>query len=88
MSVRRGDGFIHLEGDCRVEEAETLLQLLQADPAASVDISQCRHLHGAVAQVLLVFGPAVTGIPQTPYLRDLVLPNLTRRSATNPDDEA
>jgi hypothetical protein len=81
MSVRRQDGLIHLEGDCRVEEAETLLQLLQAEPEASVDISLCRHLHGAVAQVLLVFRPKVTGLPETPYLRDLVLPNLTRRPA-------
>jgi hypothetical protein len=76
MSVRSEDGVIHLEGDCRVEESETLLQLLQADPGAQVELSQCRHLHGAVVQVLLVFKAKVAGAPETPFLRDHVLPNL------------
>ena len=38
MTVRRGDdGVIVLEGVCPVEDAEPLLQMLQAMPAAKVD---------------------------------------------------
>ena len=42
MSVRRGDdaATIVLDGNCPVEDAEPLLQLLQASPAASLDWRQ------------------------------------------------
>jgi hypothetical protein len=83
MTIRREDGAIRLEGDCRVEEAETLLQMLQTHPDAPVDLSQCRHLHGALVQVLLVFKAKVSGAPETAFLRDLVLPNLTADRPTS-----
>ena len=54
MSVRRHeDGTILLEGHCPVEDAEPLLQLLQATPKVPVDWRQCIHLHTAVLQVIL-----------------------------------
>lgn len=63
MSVRRGeDGTaILLDGNCPVEEAEPLLQLLQATPAACLDWRQCRHLHTAVLQVVLAARPQLIG---------------------------
>ena len=53
MSVRRDDGgtTILLVGKCPVEDAEPLLQLLQATPGAPLDWTQCGHLHTAVLQV-------------------------------------
>jgi hypothetical protein len=54
VSVRRHeDGTILLEGHCPVEDAEPLLQLLQATPKVPLDWGQCIHLHTAVLQVIL-----------------------------------
>lgn len=62
MSVRRHEsGTIVLDGNCPVEDAEPLLQLLQATPAAPVDWTPCTCLHTAVLQVILAARPARVG---------------------------
>ena len=63
MSVRREDDgtTIVLDGHCPVEEAEPLLQFLQATPAACLDWRQCTHLHTAVLQVILAARPPLIG---------------------------
>jgi hypothetical protein len=50
---RREDGTIVLAGPCMAEDAEPLLQLLQATPETSLDWVQCTFLHTAVLQVIL-----------------------------------
>jgi hypothetical protein len=68
MTVRRGErGEILLEGTCPVEEAETLLGLLVAEPRAIVDWSGCTRLHTAVFQVLLAVRPSIQGACQDPF---------------------
>jgi len=42
-----------------VEEAEALLEWLQKNPAASVDLAACTHMHPANLQVLMVAQPAI-----------------------------
>ncbi len=76
MSVTLDNGMIRLEGDCPVEEAETLVGLLQGAAASSVDFSQCRHLHSALVQALLAFRVRIVGESQTPFIRDFVTPAL------------
>ena len=62
MTVGRSDtGIVALEGVCAVEDAEPLLQLLQATPGASVDWTRCRQLHTAVFQIILASGVAPIG---------------------------
>jgi hypothetical protein len=62
MTIRRGDdGVIMLDGECPVEDAETLLQLLQAHPKGPVDWSACTRLHTAVLQVLMATAAPVRG---------------------------
>jgi hypothetical protein len=62
MTVGRSDtGAVVLEGVCAVEDAEPLLQMLQAMPAAVVDWTRCRQLHTAVFQVILASGIAPIG---------------------------
>jgi hypothetical protein len=62
VSVRRHDsGTILLEGHCPIEDAEPLLQLLQADPEGCLDWTQCTHLHTAVLQVILAARPVQLG---------------------------
>ena len=62
MTVRRSDdGALVLEGVCPVEDAETLLQLLQTGPAEVLDWKPCRQLHTAVLQVILASGIVPVG---------------------------
>ena len=62
MTIRRSDeGILILDGDCAVEEAEFLLQMLQATPGATVDWTQCRQLHTAVLQVIMASGNSPIG---------------------------
>ena len=57
MTVRStDDGVLVLEGVCPVEDAEALLQLLQAKPATVLDWTACRQLNTAVLQVVLASG--------------------------------
>lgn len=75
MSVRFDGGAIRVEGDCRVEDAEPLLRLLQAHEAP-VDLSRCGRLHAAPFQVLLALRPVVIGIPSSDFVRERLLPML------------
>lgn len=62
MSVQLNtQGTIVLTGVCPVEDAETLLQLLQASPGTKCDWSGCSRLHTAVVQILLVARPPLIG---------------------------
>ena len=77
MSVGRGDnGVIVLEGRCAVEEAEPLLQMLQATPAAPCDWTRCSHLHTAVVQVILAARPALIGPCRAPYVEQWIAPRI------------
>jgi hypothetical protein len=78
MSVRVDAGVVRLEGECAVEQAETLLGLLQEHPAATIDLQRCTRLHLAVAQVLLAAGRPLTAPPVDPFLHDLFAPILVR----------
>lgn len=62
MTIRRSDeGIVFLDGVCAVEDAEPLLQMLQATPDAIVDWTQCRQLHTAVLQVVMASRNAPVG---------------------------
>jgi hypothetical protein len=74
MTVRRHDETIVLDGDCGVEDAETLLQMLLASPAAPVDLSQCGILHTAVVQVLLRARPKLVGACGDRWVREWIFP--------------
>ena len=76
MSVRLDDGVVRLDGDCAVEHAETLLGLLQDNPAAAIDLHRCTRLHLAVAQVLLAARRPIAVLPGDPFLRNLFAPDL------------
>jgi hypothetical protein len=70
MSVRRhDDGTIMLEGSCPAEDAEPLLQLLQATPEARLDWARCGHLHTAVLQVILAARPLLVGPCGDPWIQ-------------------
>jgi hypothetical protein len=77
MTVRSDGDIIHLEGVCGVEEAETLAILFDENRPWEVDLSGCRHLHGAVIQALLTFRPKVRGeAAQDVFLKEFIHPAL------------
>jgi len=76
MTVRREGDTIWLEGECRVEDAEPLVALLDSHPGLTVDIGACRLVHAAVLQALLCYGPPIVGEPTEPFLGAWILPNL------------
>jgi hypothetical protein len=79
VSVCRGnDGTILLEGVCPVEDAESLLQMLQATPAAPLDWTRSNHLHTAVLQVILATRPTLVGRCGDPWVAEWV--NVTSAS--------
>ena len=62
MTVRlNSDGVILLAGACPVEDAETLLEHLQARREGPVDWSGCTALHTAVLQILMAAKPKLLG---------------------------
>jgi hypothetical protein len=70
MSVHRDDdGTVVLYGNCPVEDAEPLLQLLQATPEARLDWARCGHLHAAVLQVILAARPPLVGPCGDPWVQ-------------------
>lgn len=76
MTVRRDEsGSIILAGVCAVEDAEPLLQLLQATPDVAVDWTACSQLHTAVLQVILAAGLTPVGRCGDPWVATWVLPN-------------
>lgn len=87
MTVRLDEGTIRLEGDCRADEAEALLELLLFHPNATIDWSGCHWAHTAVVQVLLAAGRPVSGIPEDAFIRQRVLPMLSAagRDANAPE---
>ena len=70
MTVRlNSDGVIVLAGACPVEDAETLLEHLQARREGPVDWSGCTALHTAVLQVLMAARPKLLGECGDGFLR-------------------
>jgi hypothetical protein len=82
MPVAVDAGVVRLQGPSRVEDAESLIGWLAADPADragwTVDLTRADHLHAAVLQVLLAFQPEVIGPPADPFLARWLYPMLRR----------
>lgn len=75
MTVRiAAGGCIALSGSCPSADAEPLLQLLLADPGATVDWRDCQGAHTAVVQVLMAVKPKLLGPPADARLEDWVAP--------------
>jgi hypothetical protein len=79
MSVHpKSQGMIDLSGRCGADDAEALQRHLLAMPGATVEWSDCEHLHSAVVQVLLVAAPRMRGAPKNAFLTAHIAPILGR----------
>jgi hypothetical protein len=75
MTVQVVDDVVRLTGHCPVEEAETLLAAL-AEGARAIDLTDATRLHFALVQILAIARPAIAGLPNEPFLRDMLMPAL------------
>ncbi len=76
MSVTISGGVIRVEGAGRLEDAETLTGLLQANSGCRVDLTAASGLHTALVQVLLAFRPGLIGPSGDAFVNDRLLPLL------------
>jgi hypothetical protein len=67
---------IRLIGACPVDDGETLLQLLLANPAAKIDWRGCESAHASVIQVLFVAKRPLKGPPAGAFLNHFISPAL------------
>lgn len=54
-----------LDDICAIEEAETLLEWLLDNPKGKVNFKQCKHIHTAILQVLMVAKPTISAYPDS-----------------------
>lgn len=83
MSIVQEGSVLHLQGVCRVEEAEAIAALLQTGGVTLVDLSACEGLHSAVVQALMVFAAPIRGEAIDPFIRTWVTPALTAQTAAS-----
>jgi hypothetical protein len=73
MTVARAGARIMITGAGRIEDAETLVALLQADRGSLVDLAGATALHTAVVQVLLAFNPQLSGRPDDSFFNEWIV---------------
>lgn len=76
MTIQTDGNMVRLAGRCGVDEAEALLSALLSG-AATIDLSDCEHLHAAIVQVLMATRPVMIGSP-APFLEAWVIPAIDR----------
>jgi hypothetical protein len=69
MSIEFNEGEVTFRGVASVEDAEVLLDWLQKNPAATVQLGPCSHMHAANLQVLIAAHPRIASWPENPELR-------------------
>lgn len=83
MSVALDGDAIVLSASCGVEEAESLLALVQGNPGLAVDVAAAESVHTALWQVIFAFSPAIRGEPSDPFIRQWLLPLVTGQGPGN-----
>ena len=81
MSIRPDGPIVHVEGDCPVEDAETLLRLLQDPSVRIIDWTGAERLHTAVVQIVLVVGRELRGPCGDPFVARWIEPRVVEASA-------
>ena len=83
MTINFDNKIVRLRGNCGSDDVEALLAAVSADDL-SVDMSEVDHLHAAVLQVLLAFGPRLIGSPRDTFVRTWLIPILKSDTADRP----
>jgi hypothetical protein len=73
MSVRVNEQTIHLEGRCRLEDAEVLLNALLQVPQGPIDVSAAETVHTALIQLIIASGRKIEGSWRNSFLGKFVV---------------
>jgi hypothetical protein len=79
MTLRIVKSTVNVEAVCTVEEAMPLLEFLQANAAARINLRACTHIHAAALQVLLATAAKITALPDDEFLKRWLTPVLGHR---------
>ena len=63
LSEQDGKQIARLEGVVTIEETDQLFEILRQEPAPSLDLSGCEHLHTAALQLILALKPEISAPP-------------------------
>jgi hypothetical protein len=74
MALIFGEDMVQIDGVCGVDEAMPLLEFLQTNGEARVDMLTCTHLHSAALQVLMVVATRVAALPEEEFLAQWLTP--------------
>ena len=61
------------EGSCTIEEAESLLSWLLDTPKAKINLKKCTDMHTAIYQVMMVFKPVVSALPERESVKQVLI---------------
>jgi len=64
MSIEYKKTVAIVDGECLIEDAETLLEWVLLNPKGKINLKQCGHMHTAVLQVILATRPSVSAWPE------------------------
>jgi hypothetical protein len=73
MTISVDDKAIRLEGQCGVEEVETLVDYMDRHPDLHIDLSAATTIHTSLLQALMVFRPTLMSPPVSSLISDSVL---------------
>ena len=68
MVIEIKDNVIKLNGICKVEEAETLLEHLKSNPGMVIDASNAEHIHTSLIQVIMALNTKIKALPKNEEL--------------------
>jgi len=74
MTIKLGKKAARFTGVCTIEEAESLLDWVQAHSQPRADLGDCEHLHTALLQILMAHRVSVTRLPPDPWLQHWLRP--------------
>ena len=69
MAIQYNNDIVSLDEVISVDDAESLLEWIQAHPGPKLDFSACTHLHAADLQVLMAADITVVAWPHDPGLK-------------------
>jgi hypothetical protein len=76
MAVSFSETAVVIEGVCGVEEALPLLEFLQGNATARIDLRACTNLHSAALQVVMAVATRIASLPHEDFLRRWLTPLL------------
>jgi hypothetical protein len=84
MSVVVEEDRVRLIGDCGIDDAESVMNYIQSEAGAQVDVSAATHMHAVIVQILLAHKPLFTGVPSDTFLAAWLIPALSGGGVSRP----